>query len=159
MNIFLLTHSRELNKATNTGSLVARVMGNDCRIIVWDRVVPDRELLNRIENESVVLLYPSEEAELLADDMSFDNCIIIDGTWQEAQKIYNKSPYLKKLKKIKIENEKKSVYTLRRNQKEMGLCTAECAIEILNASGCPEQAKEIEKNFLTFLNQKKTDQF
>ena len=152
MNIFLLTHPRELGKKTNTGFLVASVLEEGCTIIVWDRVSPDLQLLHRIETESVALLYPSEDGEVLSDSIDFDSCIIIDSTWQEAQKIYNKSPYLKTLKKVKIDNGTTSIYTLRRNQREAGLCTAECAIEVLKLGGHLPQASEIEKKLISFVN-------
>ena len=151
MHIFLLTHSRELNKHTNTGSLVVKALGADCTIIVWDRVSPDLELLHRIENESVVLLYPSAEGEVASANEHFDSCIIIDGTWQEAKKIYNKSPYLKHLRKLNITNTKTSIYTLRRNQKEMGLCTAECAAQVLKMKGHFQQAVELEEELVDFI--------
>ena len=151
MNIVLLTHCRELNKKSNTGSLVARVLADACRLIVWGRVSPDLQLLDSIEHESVALLYPSDEAELLSEAMHFDSCIIIDGTWQEAQKIYNKSPYLQTLPRLKIAAAKKSIYSLRRNQKESGLCTAECAAEVLKVSGHLQQANEIEQQLIGFI--------
>ena len=154
MHIFLLTHSRELNKDTNTGSLVVNALGAACTIIVWDRVSPDLELLHRIENESVVLLYPCAEGEVVSANEHFDSCIIIDGTWQEAQKIYNKSPYLKKLRKLNITHTKESIYTLRRNQKEMGLCTAECAAEVLKMKGHLQQADELEEALVDFIGER-----
>lgn len=152
MHILLLTHSRELNKQTNTGSLVAQVLGDRCQLITWNRVEPDQALLHRIENESMALLYPSEDAELLMDGIDFNACIIIDGTWQEAQKIYNRSPYLKKLKKIKINSPQQSVYSLRRNQKKGGLCTAECAAQVLKSAGYLQQAQQIEKKLVSFIS-------
>lgn len=155
MNIILLSHARELNKNTNTGVLVKQVLADKAQVIIWQRVQPDLKLLETIKNQSVVLLFPCDEAELLSDDISkelnFDHCIIIDSTWQEAQKIYNKSPYLKALKKIKIESNKKSIYTLRRNQKKTGLCTAECVIELLNFSGDEKKSIELENRFKQFL--------
>jgi DTW domain-containing protein YfiP len=101
------------------------------------------------------LLYPSDEAELLSETMHFDSCIIIDGTWQEAQKIYNKSPYLQTLPRLKIAGAKKSIYSLRRNQKESGLCTAECAAEVLKVSGHLQQANEIEQQLVGFIEASK----
>jgi DTW domain-containing protein YfiP len=86
---------------------------------MWDRVTPDPELLANIERESVALLYPTQDSESLASNMHFDSIIILDGTWQQAQKMVNRSPYLKALTKIKITPEQPSIYTLRRNQKKM----------------------------------------
>lgn len=53
----------------------------------------------------------------MSEDCVYDNYIVLDGTWKEAHKIYNISPYLKSLPTIKIEADQKSLYTLSRNQK------------------------------------------
>jgi len=148
MNIFLLTHQRERFKKTNTGSLVVDVLGKQARIIVWDRVSPNPELLGCIDQGSTALLYPTDDSQLAAEAEDYQHYIIIDGTWQEARKVYNQSPYLKNIPKIKIASNKASVYNLRRNQKEGGLCTAECAIELLNAKGFSSLAQELHSTFL-----------
>jgi len=148
MNIFLLTHQRERNKKTNTGSLVVDVLGENAHIVVWDRVLPDPLLLKYIDEGSIALLYPSIESKFVSQVSDYQSYIIIDGTWQEARKIYNRSPYLKGLPALKVSTNKPSVYNLRRNQRVDGLCTAECAIEILRARGFSMLANDLESNFL-----------
>ncbi|MFT5219715.1 MAG: DTW domain-containing protein YfiP [Planctomycetota bacterium] len=147
MNIFLLTHQREGNKKTNTGSLVVDVLGEMAQLVVWDRVTPDPELLRTIAEGSIALLYPSADSQPVSEASDYQNYIIIDGTWQEAQKIYNRSPYLKGLPAVKIPANAVSAYKLRRNQREGGLCTAECAIELLNARGFLMLANDLQSSF------------
>jgi len=148
MNIFLLTHQRERFKHTNTGSLVVDVLGDKAHVIVWNRVTPDPDLLKYIGEGSIALLYPSDDSQLVSEASNFQNYIIIDGTWQEAQKIYNRSPYLKGLPSVKIQTNKPSTYNLRRNQREGCLCTAECAIEILKIRGFSMLANDLQFVFL-----------
>jgi DTW domain-containing protein YfiP len=148
MNIFLLTHQRERFKKTNTGSLVVDVLGEKAQVVIWDRVAPDPELLRAIDEGSVALLYPAANSLLVSEAMDYENYIIIDGTWQEAQKIYNRSPYLKGLPAVKIDVDRPSAYHLRRNQREGCLCTAECAIEILKAGGFSMLANDLQLIFL-----------
>lgn len=148
MNIILLTHPRERYKKTNTGSLVVDVLAEKARVVVWDRVAPDPELLSIIGEDSISLLYPSADSQLVSEVSDFENYIIIDGTWQEAQKIVNQSPYLKGLPTVKISANKPSAYNLRRNQREGCLCTAECAIEVLNARGFLMLANDLRSVFL-----------
>jgi len=148
INIFLLTHQKERYKKTNTGSLVIDVLGENAQIVVWDRVSPDPILLKYIDEGTIALLYPSLESQFLTEVSDYQNYIIIDGTWQEARKIYNRSPYLKGLPVFKVSTNKPSAYNLRRNQKVDGLCTAECAIEILRARGFSILANDLELNFL-----------
>ena len=151
MNIYLLTHQRELQRKTNTGAMVAKLLGPDCTLFIWDRVTPNASLLQKIKDESVALVYPDALSVSPHTAQSFDSYIILDGTWQETQKMYNHSPYLKDLVKVTLEREKPSIYTLRRNQKTFGLCTAECVIEILKANGQTQHSKHLEQDLKCFI--------
>ena len=152
--IFLLTHQRELKKNSNTGRLVIETLGHHAKIIVWERTKPNAQLLETIKQGNIALLYPTESSELVTDAPTINHYIIIDGTWQEAQKIYNKSPYLKNLPTVRVEASQKSAYTLRRNQKENGLCTAECVIETLRARGHEQSANDLQSSLTVFLSKK-----
>lgn len=152
MNIYLLTHQREFERKTNTGVLVAEVLGKNCKLIIWERVNPNVLLLDNIEHQSLALLYPCEDSASVAKTcVKYDGYIIIDATWQEAQKMYNHSPYLKALPKVHFNREKPSIYTLRRNQKNAGLCTAECASEILKVCDKNQAAQDIEQRLSDFI--------
>jgi len=106
VNIILLTHQRERFKKTNTGSLVADILSEQARIVVWDRVKPDAELLKHVSEDSIALLYPSDDSLMATEAEGYKHYIIIDGTWQEARKIYNQSPYLKNIPTVKISTRK-----------------------------------------------------
>ena len=179
IHIFLLTHPREVAKVTNTGRLVTQALsdGNSenvsAEILLWSRTQPDPLLLNRIQTTATLLLYPSEEALLPPSDsdskrlqqVSTSNhpvttedtledvthFIILDGTWQQARKIYNKSPYLKNLHRLHLTCDTQSRYSLRRNQKSSGLCTAESVIELLKLKRCFNSAKSLETVYSQFL--------
>lgn len=132
MQIWLLTHSEEFKKTTGTGKLVKEVLNNECGIIEWSRVIPSKTILD-LSPENTLLIYLCENEELKHhhdSEITVKNIIIIDGTWQQARKIYNQSPYLKRFKHYEIADIK-SVYSKRRNQKITGLCTAEVAIQLL----------------------------
>lgn len=180
MKIVLLTHERELTRATNTGQWVTQVLADAAPVITWQRKSPSDELLQMIASGNVALVFPSEEETnpLKVDDEAFseksskaavipssttskpsalaqfDALVIIDATWQEARKMYNRSPYLQALEKVSLTPKHASLYQLRRNQVEGGLCTAECAIEILNEIGENELAAEITALLLQQLNLK-----
>ncbi|MCW8933666.1 MAG: DTW domain-containing protein [Gammaproteobacteria bacterium] len=150
MQIILLTHSREVSKKTNTGQLVQQSIPQTLTII-WQRTHPDKKLLRLIESGNTALVYPSEEKDNSVAHYEFENFILIDSTWQEARKIYNRSPYLQKLPKIELLSDSQSKYTLRRNQLVGGLCTAECAIELLLAKGKTDLAMELDLSFKNFI--------
>ena len=163
MQIILLTHERELDRATNTGRLALEVCTQDAdvslRRIVWQRTEPDRELQAMLKKPGVGLLYPNSEVqgrEVGEAALGGDECetfILLDGTWQEARKIYNRSPYLHSAPRIDLPLDAPSRFTLRRNQREGCLCTAECVMEILQHKGMSETAQRLQQRFTAFLAQ------
>jgi len=146
MKIWLLTHSEELKKNSGTGKLVKEILQNDCEVVTWSRVVPDKEVLALSPNNTL-LIYLTESTQQPLDQISpgtTENIIILDGTWQQARKMYNQSPYLKKFKHYEIQNIK-SVYSKRRNQKKIGLCTAEVVIHLLEQNQHPQSHNLLER--------------
>ena len=81
--------------------------------------------------DTSVNVSPSAINSASASVLDYDNFIIIDSTWQESRKIVNRSNYLKDAIKVSLKSSNPSQYQLRRNQISNGLCTAECAIELL----------------------------
>ena len=149
MQLILLTHSREVVKPTNTGQLIEPCYKNT-RTIIWERVSPDPILLE-VVRQNTALVYPSENAIPINDSPVYDNYILIDSTWQEARKIYNHSPYLQQLPCIELQSSKQSKYNLRRNQRDGGLCTAECALHLFENAGLLDEAVCLEKRFMEFI--------
>lgn len=149
MNIFLLTHKREYDRKTNTGSLAVQYSNGIVESILWDRVNPNKKILDMLEKNEALLMYPKSDSEQ-SNIEEYENIIVLDGTWQEAQKIYNKSPYLKSAPKAMLYTTKTSDYKLRRNQPDGGLCTIECVIEILNIKGHNELASKLKTEFEQF---------
>jgi len=151
MKITLLTHFKEFEKRSNTGRLVVDVLGSGAEQVRWDRMNPPARLLEEIEAGGVALVYPGAVEENGGDLSGITQFIIIDGTWHEARKIHQRSPYLQKIRRICLNTGEKSVYNLRKNQKESGLCTAECVIEVLRLSGEIAEAARLQERFLEFI--------
>jgi tRNA-uridine aminocarboxypropyltransferase len=150
MQIILLTHSREVSKKTNTGQLVQQRIPAT-RTIIWQRTQPDETLLQLINTGNTALVYPVEDTSQSAVISNFENYILIDSTWQEARKIFNRSPYLQTLPRIQLASKQVSQYSLRRNQVQGGLCTAECAVEILKGRESFKIAQELNELFHEFI--------
>lgn len=132
MNIWLLTHSEEIKKTTGTGTLVKEILNDDCHLMVWSRVEPNAAVL-RLSPLDTVLVYPHMThctKTVSVANKAIKNVLILDGTWQQARKMYNQSPYLQRFDHYEIQG-LRSTYSKRRNQKDTGLCTAEVAIHIL----------------------------
>lgn len=151
MKITLLTHFKEFEKRSNTGRLVVDVLGSDAEQIRWERLNPPAGLVKEIEEGGVALIYPGVSGEDDYDLSSIKQCIIIDSTWQEARKIHQKSPYLQKVRRITLNTGNKSLYNLRKHQKESGLCTAECAVEVLRLAGNIDAAELLHERFLAYI--------
>ena len=151
IKITLLTHEREFGKRSNTGQLVVDVLGAAAEQLRWDRANPPARLVEKIAAGSVALIYPGASDEPNGDLTGIEQFIIIDGTWHEARKIYQRSPYLREVRRFSLKTVEKSVYNLRKNQKQSGLCTAECVIEVLRGTGNRAAAEHLQERFLEFI--------
>ena len=150
MKIYLLSHPRELKKATNSGRVVKECLAGMVEIIVWQRTEPFRELVELIDRDEIALLYPDGDEGSAKSFKDFTNFLILDGTWQEARKMYNRSPYLQRASRVNLDIKESSAYTLRRNQKSGGLSTAECAIELLRGAAQERLAERLKIEFDRF---------
>jgi DTW domain-containing protein len=151
MKFTLLTHAKEFGKRSNTGRVVVDVLEEAAEQVRWDRLQPPVRLLEEIEAGGVALVYPGASNATDDDLTGISQVILIDSTWHEARKIHQRSPYLHRLRRICLKPAEKSVYNLRKNQKESGLCTAECVIEILRRTGDIPQADRLRESFLACL--------
>jgi DTW domain-containing protein YfiP len=148
VQVFLLTHERELFKANNSGRLVNNVLGEQCQQIIWQRREPDTHLLALAEAGELALLHP--EGEVIDADCLPQNIVLIDATWQQAGKIYRQSAYLQQLPRFRLPPGQVSAFTRRRNQPPGCLCTAEAVTVLLNEIGERESAEKLEQAFAVF---------
>ncbi|MBL4685656.1 MAG: DTW domain-containing protein [Nannocystaceae bacterium] len=146
MRLFLLTHSTERAKLSNTGRLVQEILGPRAVTIVWQRTTPDPQLLRQIAASSVALCWPSVD-EQEPKPAAVGDFVLIDATWQQARKIYNRSAYLHELPRVGLSVPGGSRYTLRRNQVEGGLCTLEAAATLMAMQGETREALALQERF------------
>lgn len=157
MHIWLLTHSEELKKANGTGQLITNQLASLSTVIIWQRTEPAESLLN-LPVDRTLVIYPSleikpEESICAKPDVeNAEHFIILDGTWQQARKMYNRSPYLHQFQTYEIQGES-SQFIRRRNQQKSGLCTAESAIYLLRKQQLNTEAQLLENAFLEFNSQ------
>lgn len=157
-HVVLLTHENELLRDTNTGKLLQQSL-EQCESFVWQRKTPPVELMTLLEDETrqPFLLFPSEESmECQQAVLNKANdreplFIILDGTWQEAKKMLNKSPWLQSIPQVHLDIASESSYTLRRNQDSGHLCTCEVGVELLKALGEDEPARLINYYYQHYL--------
>lgn len=162
LQIILLTHEREVSRPTNTGQLAIKAFPEHCKRIIWARTAPDETLLKLLQANDTALLFPDEarhretDSEKLhgtekrkydATESMPSTLVIIDATWQEARKMIRRSQYLKDARKYALTSNQDSLFNLRRNQVEGGLCTVECIIAIFKEVGMAEEAICLSKAF------------
>ncbi|MBM6551309.1 DTW domain-containing protein [Marinomonas ostreistagni] len=151
MHIWLLTHSEELKKSNGTGQLVKQVLPTQCSIITWQRTEPNAAIC-ALPNDKTLLIYPRPEEQIdqtPAEEIlnSVEHIIILDGTWQQARKMYNQSPYLHGFPKYEIIGQT-SIFQRRRNQVTNGLCTAESAAFLLEKRQFHQEAEALKAAFI-----------
>lgn len=170
MKFILLTHSQELLKKNNTGRVAQDILTKDVEVITWQRKEANQVLLALLASKRAALLYPEDDIERGANDNgsaerispqvvnvvtpntadTYDYYVILDATWQQAHKMYKQSPYLQDADKVAIRAEKKSNYQRRRNQREGGLCTVECIIELLALKGVSTKLLQLKEAYSIF---------
>jgi DTW domain-containing protein YfiP len=167
--ISLCCHSKEWQRNDNSGQW-ALLSSEHIRRIRWHRkpemIYPAVSAADLINKSGHYLLFPTDDAEdiqqllqkttnpsIQTSAQPIKQLWIIDGTWQEAQKMFRQSPWLKALPKVKIQPPQgqalESHFKLRRNQQ--GLCTLE-AIEAAIIVQAPSAAKGLKRNFHLFQN-------
>jgi DTW domain-containing protein YfiP len=153
-------------KPTNTGWLIADVVA-ETFAFGWTRTAVDPMLLALLADPQwqPYVVFPSEfvapERVVSAVSPSTDTkgatgkrplFVLLDATWQEARKMFRKSPFLDHLPVLSIHPEQLSRYRLRRAQRETHLCTAEVAAQCLDLAGEPLAAAILDAWFDVFSN-------
>ncbi|MDX3774170.1 DTW domain-containing protein [Chromatiaceae bacterium AAb-1] len=110
MQFCLLTHSREFQKNTNTGKLVAQCPLITARQILWQRKAPDPQLLQQLQQGNAALVYPATEQQPSLPPRHFSHLILLDATWQEAAKMLRQSPYLQQAPRVSLTPQAQSAY-------------------------------------------------
>jgi len=145
-------------KPSNTGWLIADVV-TDTFAYGWARteVAPDLLTLLSDPQWQPYVVFPREFADdaRVVHDIAHDNqkralFILLDGTWDEARKMFRKSPYLQNFPVLSLQPEQLSRYQLRRAQSAAHLCTAEVGALCLHLANEPQAAAALQAYFEVF---------
>lgn len=164
--VCLIMFDIEPVKPTNTGWLIADVVA-DTFAFGWARTAVDPALLTLLADPQwqPYVVFP---AEFVAPQRVVTRVqaganpgaatgkrplfVLLDATWQEARKMFRKSPFLNHLPVLSIQPEQLSRYRLRRSQRDAHLCTAEVAALCLDLAGEPHAAAILDAYFDVFSN-------
>ncbi len=151
-DIMICCHNKEWQRNDNTGQW-SYISSDNIQRLRWQRKLERQEdaqkQIELSQKTGNYLLFPSEEAtELTQISNPIEQLWVLDGTWQEAQKMLRQSPWLKSMSKVKITSgEHKAItsqFKLRRNQQ--GLSTME-AIAWAVATQDPQAGQSLLSNF------------
>jgi DTW domain-containing protein YfiP len=175
--VCLIMADTEALKPSNTGWLIADVVP-DTMAFEWARTTVDPALLvvladpqwqpyvvfpgTFVEPERVITQLPQAADESIAPKRPL--FILLDATWQEARKMFRKSPYLNHLPVLSLTPEQLSRYRLRRAQRVDHLCTSEVAAMCMALAGEELAAQTLEayldvftEHYLSAKQQRKVD--
>ncbi|NOH24826.1 tRNA-uridine aminocarboxypropyltransferase [Vibrio europaeus] len=161
VSAMLLLSENEVFKPSNTGRLILDVV-KDGYAYQWSRTEPSSEMLALLNNpkyQPIVVFpdeYVNEPARLIKQEASkfcegkTPLLIFLDGSWREARRIFNKSPYLDALPVISINPDTVSQYMMRRSDNEQHLATAEVASLVFEQFGEVKLAQTLSSWFAVF---------
>jgi hypothetical protein len=160
--VCLLMADIEPLKPTNTGWLIADVVP-DTFAFGWARTGADPALLALLADPAwqPLVVFPGEYAapgrpvvggvdpplEASGRRTLF---VVLDATWNEARKMFRKSPYLERFPVLSLRPEQVSRYILRRSRRDDHFCTSEVAALCLALVGDGRAARTLEATLDVF---------
>ncbi len=156
--VCLLMADIEPLKPTNTGWLVADVVP-DTFAFGWARTDVDPALLALLNDPQwqPLVVFPGEYAapERVVESVPPADgrrplFVLLDATWNEARKMFRKSPYLDRFPVLSLRPEQVSSYILRRSQRGDHFCTSEVAALCLALAGDAPAARALDATLDVF---------
>ncbi len=135
----LVMYDDEVLKPSNTGRLIADKV-EDTYAYIWSRTAPNPKMLALIADEQwqPFVVFPAQYAQperVVNQPVVVEGkrplFILIDGTWQEAKKIFRKSTWLANFPVLSISPTALSQYQVREAKGKDQLATAEVAAMVL----------------------------
>lgn len=146
-NATILFHPRELERRNSSGRLLKQL--NLIKAFTWHRL--NTTLERQLDQH--ILLFPDDDLiDSNAPTIPWhpeQSILILDGTWQETQKMLRQSSWLKTLPRYSL-RQQTSNYSLRRNQKPDGLSTLEALAYYLGEQGHTKDRQELLQFFSKF---------
>lgn len=153
--IIVLQHPNEVKRAIRTAKMLEEGL-EDCSIYVRRKILSldikdslsdeEKELRTWLKHPKAYVLYPQYKAvtpEDLAKTSETIVLIVLDGTWNEAQKMYAWSPPLQKLPKIRLNLDIKSQFVVKTQPNDKCLSTVECVAHALSTLEKNEEMVEL----------------
>lgn len=135
--LVLVMHKAEKRKPTNTGHLATMALVNSETLVRGVEGTPDPDVTWPAESEPL-LLYPAEDAEVLAPSERPVTLVVPDGNWRQASKVRQRVRSRRDVRCVKLPVGAPTSYRLRSETQPHGLATIEA---IARAFGILEGAQ------------------
>jgi DTW domain-containing protein YfiP len=159
----LLMYGSEVLKPSNSGRLIADLIPQT-HAYLWQRTSADPQMLALLDDPQYqpFVIFPSEYAQhgqqVIERFEPADVCedrtplfVLLDGSWRQAVKMFNKSTYLHRFPVLSFTPETAARYGLRKGKRDFQLGTAEVAAMALEARGEEQNAKALSAWFDLFV--------
>ncbi len=149
--IILICSKREFIAPANTGRLALLSLPNSVGIVRGDLEKP-YDISEHVLNGEQLLLYPSEDAEVLTPDLVKSillpaTLVVPDGNWRQTFKMRRRDQHLAQMRPVKILPGEQSQYKIRKESKPEGLATIEAIARALGIIEGEHVQIELEKIF------------
>ncbi len=145
--VLVLQHPNERKRSIRTAKMLEQGLGQHCLLFVrrkilsldiTDKLSPEEKSLRTwLSHPGTHVLFPKDNAatpqELrnLGDRHQKIILVVLDGTWNEARKMYSWSPPLQKLPKLRLEVDVRSQFVVKTQPNDQCLSTVECVAHAL----------------------------
>lgn len=155
LEFVLIMHRDELFKPTNTGRLIADTFPQQTHAFCWDRLQPDPALLLLLQDSRrhCLLIFPATTGssrdvvhQVSAQSDKLLTLIILDGTWKQARRMFNLSPWLAAITALHLQPQQLARYSSRVAAHDHYLSTAE-SVALALASAEEQQNSDLLLNY------------
>lgn len=157
--VSIVMHHREQKLTSNTARMLDNCLVNSK---IYLRGLPQTNLSKEFElkkDHVPLYLYPDKEAITL-DKQLVNNLgnqkiqlIVPDGTWSQTQKFKKRESFLKNIQSVKLNGEYRSIYGLRRQHRQEGVCTMEAAAYALGVIEGEDFKNQLMSTFKEIIHQ------
>ncbi|MET4695890.1 tRNA-uridine aminocarboxypropyltransferase [Endozoicomonas lisbonensis] len=156
IDLLIVQHPSETRHPINSARIASLGISN-CNILVGENFTESKALEKQLANRHACLLFPSENAVTVktytATHAKPELCVILDGTWRKAKKIYYLNPVLQKLPALTLSEAHTSAYTIRKTPGKGALSTIEATVALLReTSKKPDQHQNCLDAFNRMIN-------
>jgi DTW domain-containing protein YfiP len=154
IEVGIFQHPNEFRKTFNTARLAHLALENSF-LEVNTQISPRGKISGALEKYSsneMGILFPSPKAQDISEAKDLKCLLVLDGTWNEARKLYQRNDVLRRVPHYLFTPPEISSYTIRQEPQENYVCTLEAiayALEVLEPDFNTEHLHQILKKLVS----------